>query len=112
MQRIFTLQTLRCVRVHSKRHVRTSPSGWERRNPPDENSRQSFAERGIVINPVNIRKTDHHKHMDVSETPIVAKPIVPAIKKGTNRKTNRKGEDSTSEEEFLLMKELLRQNPC
>lgn len=106
------MQILRCVRVHSKRHVKMSPIGCDRRNPPDENSRQSFAERGSVTNPVSIRKTDHHKHIEVSETPIVAKPIAPAIKKGINKKTNRKGDDSTSEEEFLLMKELLRQNPC
>lgn len=105
------MHILRCVRVHSKRHVKMSPIGCDRRKPPDENSRQSFAERGSVTNPVSIRKTDHHKHIEVSETPIVAKPIAPAIKKGTNKKINRKGEDSTSEE-FLLMKELLRQNPC
>ena len=111
MQTIFTLQILRCVRVQSKRHVKMSPIGCDSRNPPDENSCQSFVERGSVMNPVNIRNTDHHKHMEVSDTPIVAKPIVPAIKKGTNKKINRKGEDSINEEEFLLMKELLRQNP-
>ena len=86
-----------------------SPIGCDRRNPPDEKSRQSFVERGSVMNPVNIRKTDHHKHMDVSDTPIVAKPTEAAIKNGINKKVKRKGEDSTSEEEFRLMRELLRQ---
>ena len=88
--------------------MKISPIGCDRRKPPDEKSRQSFVERGSVMNPVNTRKTDHHKTMEVSVTPIVAKPRVPAIKKGINNKTKRKGEDSTSEE-FLLMKELLQQ---